>query len=147
MTVTLTLMDELIDAYLFNSYELRSVLNSETAQITLDGDEGITGEPEIDWDDEVETEHLLIIPQITSDEAFRVMVDFTYEQTDEVSQQLLEMLNRRKPFRNFKDKIIDLEIEEDWYRFERDYAIKEIHDWLDSNDLSLDLLEQKYKRL
>ncbi|MDQ0220432.1 hypothetical protein ELQ35_15395 [Peribacillus cavernae] len=89
-------MDELIDAYLFNSMEMSSVLDTENGSVILDADESLTGEPEIDWDDEEASEHLLPILQITSDDAYRVMERFAGTQSEEATEQLWGALNRRK---------------------------------------------------
>lgn len=45
------LMDELIDAYLDNSFEHPYFLDLQTGQVLLDIDEAYTGEPGIDWND------------------------------------------------------------------------------------------------
>ncbi|MGP4108138.1 hypothetical protein [Virgibacillus sp. L01] len=35
---------------------------------------------------------------------------------------MIDVLNRRKPFRNFKDKVIELGIDDEWYAFEQNDA-------------------------
>ncbi|WP_154669147.1 hypothetical protein [Planococcus antarcticus] len=55
------LIEELVVAYLFQSYESFSVLNRVTGEILLDAPESVTGEPEIDWDDEAAAD-LIPIP-------------------------------------------------------------------------------------
>lgn len=124
------LIEELADAFLFNSMETRSVLNIDTGEILLDAPESLTGEPEIDRESE-EAENLIMIPQIMSSEAYDIRVLFAEEQNDEAEEILLEALNIRKPFRNFKFQLAQLNLEEEWYRFEYQYAMDRMKEWLD----------------
>jgi hypothetical protein len=113
------LIDELVDAYLFNSFELKHVLNVKTGEILIDGDEGITGEPKIDWDDEEATEHLLPIPSMESNEGYELMDQFARNvESEKDADKLFDALNRRKPFRNFKDACIELGLIDEWHQFE-----------------------------
>lgn len=124
------LIEELADAFLFNSMETRNVLNIETGEILLDAPEALTGEPEIDWESD-EAENLIIIPQIMSSEAYDIRVLFSEEQNAELGAILLEALNLRKPFRNFKFQLAQLDLEEEWYGFEYQYALNRMSEWLD----------------
>ncbi|MBM7587669.1 hypothetical protein JOC86_004243 [Bacillus pakistanensis] len=137
------LIDELADAYLQRSYELQNVLNINTGEIFLDGDEGITGEPGLNWDDE-EADDLYIIPQISSSEGFDVMHQFTLEQDRDVSNKLLNVLNQNKSFRRFKDKVIQLNLEEQWYKYEKKAAEKAVLGWLGEIGQSYQDLNKKY---
>ncbi|MBE1555649.1 UPF0158 family protein [Sporosarcina limicola] len=97
----------------------------------MDAPEELTGEPEIDWDDEEATAFLVAIPQITSAEAFDVMVSFAKKQDDTIVVQLVTLLNGRRPFRSFKNKLIEFGVESQWYAFESDYAKSRITEWLE----------------
>lgn len=130
------LMDELIDAFLFRSEEMSSVLNVKTGEILIDAPDHLTGEPGIDWDDEEATEDLVIIPQITTSEAYDLMFMFAKEQDPNVARKLFDALDGRKPFRRFKDKVIMFGIEEKWYEYEKQYAKERILKWLGSLGLS-----------
>ncbi|MFB4168562.1 UPF0158 family protein [Virgibacillus sp. JSM 102003] len=137
------LIDELIDAYLHNDFEIRYVLDTNNGQVLMDAPESITGEPEIDWDDEDATDSLFPIPQIKSDEAYDSMVRFAKKQETAAAEKLIDVLNRRKPFRNFKDKIIELGIEDEWYTFEQNDAKEAIFNWLDELNISYEKINQK----
>ena len=130
-------MEELIIAFMSNDTEPDYVFNRSTMEIILDA-EFLTDEPEIDWDDEEMTEHLILIPKLSSHEAFEVMVQFAKEQDSEIRSQLLNILEGRKPFRNFKDKVFTLGVQDSWYRFENDYVTNEVTQWLKENDIVLD---------
>lgn len=124
------LIEELADAFLFNSMETRNVLNIKTGEILLDAPEALTGEPEIDWESD-EAENFIIIPEITSSEAYDIRVLFSEEQNAESGAILLEALNIRKPFRNFKFQLAQLDLEEEWYGYEYQYALNRMTEWLD----------------
>ncbi|SDL27417.1 UPF0158 family protein [Lacicoccus qingdaonensis] len=124
------LIEELADAFLFNSMETRNVLNIKTGEILLDAPEALTGEPEIDWESD-EAENFIIIPEITSSEAYDIRVLFSEEQNAESGAILLEALNIRKPFRNFKFQLAQLDLEEEWYGYEYQYALNRMAEWLD----------------
>jgi CBS domain-containing protein len=126
---------ELIDAFLFQGDEFSYVLNRVTGEILLDAPESMTGEPEIDWDDEEMDENLIVIPQISSSEAFEIMLSFTTEQEPVVRDKLREILNGRKPFRNFKDTFQIMGLAQSWYSFENDYAKKYLIEWLEEHGI------------
>ncbi|MGB5945623.1 UPF0158 family protein [Paenisporosarcina sp.] len=95
---------ELIDAFLMNDDKFSFVLNRVTGEIHLEASEFMSDESESDWNDEEmdaeRDENLIVIPQISSPEAFEIMVSFTKVQEPIVRDKLLEILNERKPFRN-----------------------------------------------
>lgn len=126
---------ELIDAFLMNDDQFSSVLNRETGEIVLEASESMLDESESDWDDEEIEENLIIIPQISSPEAFEIMVSFTTHQEPVVRDKLREILNGRKPFRNFKDKVHIMGLSESWYSFESGYAKNKLEEWLEEQGI------------
>ena len=126
---------ELIDAFLMHDDKFSNVLNRVTDEIILDASEFMTGEPEIDWDDEDIDENLIVIPQISSSEAFEIMLSFTTEQEPVVREKLREILNGRKPFQNFKDTVHIVGLAQSWYSFENDCAKKYLIEWLEENGI------------
>jgi CBS domain-containing protein len=127
---------ELIDAFLMNDDKFLYVLNRVTGEILLDASEFMTGEPEIDWDDEEMDENLIVIPQISSPEAFEIMVSFTTKQEPVVSDKLRQILNGRKPFRNFKDTVQIMGLAESWYSFQNDCAKNKLIEWLEEHGIN-----------
>ncbi len=99
------LIDELIVVFLESDYELSYALNTKTKEILVDDSESLTGGSEIDWEDDEAVQFLVRIPQITTSEAFDLMVKFAEMQDSSIAVQLLDVLNGRKPFRSFKDKL------------------------------------------
>ncbi|MEY9971819.1 hypothetical protein ABH966_002192 [Lysinibacillus sp. RC46] len=125
------LLDELVDIFLNgNDNDISYVLNRRTGEVLLDAPEFITGEPEIDWDDEEVAVDLVMIPNVSSSEMYDVMVSFAKKQSDPITMHLINVLNGRKPFRIFKEKINELSIENHWYQFEQDYAMSRMTEWL-----------------
>jgi hypothetical protein len=124
------LIDELIVVFLESDYELSYVLDTKTKEILLDAPGAQTGKPEIDWEDDEAVQFLVRIPQITKDEAYHLMVRFAEKQESDVTVQLMDVLNGRKPFRSFKDKLGEQGIGDKWYEFENDYAENRMLEWL-----------------
>lgn len=114
------LMDELIEAYLNGNDEVFYMFNENTKEVTV----GQAGE---------EADLLKEIPQMTSTEAYDLMVQFAKEQAREISSQLVDALNGKQPFESFKDQIKGREIEKEWYEFENQYAKSKMSDWLEQN--------------
>lgn len=75
---------------------------------------------------------------MSSHKAFEVMVQFAKQQDAEIRSQLLNILEGRKPFRKFKDKVFTLGLQDSWYRYENDYVTNEVTQWLKENDIVLD---------
>ncbi|SEQ83875.1 Uncharacterised protein family (UPF0158) [Virgibacillus subterraneus] len=126
-----------------NDFEINYVLDTNKGQVLMDAPESLTGEPGIDWDDEDATDNLLPIPQITSNEAYDSMDRFAEKQEPAVAEKLIDVLNRRKPFRNFKEKVIQLGIEDEWYTFEQSDAKEAIFDWMNDLNIPYEKINQK----
>lgn len=128
----MNLLDELIDTYLTNNIG-QSYLDLETKQAVYDGDPLITGEEGIDWDDEENIDRYVEIPSIESFQAFRLMELFAAQVNDDKkSDPLFQTLSSsHRPFRKFKDGLIEAGLETEWYAFKYQYAKKEMEDWLE----------------
>ena len=126
---------ELIDAFLMNDDKFSYVLNRVTGEILLEESEFMSDELENDWDDEEMDENLIVIPQISSPQAFEIMASFTTHQEPVVRDKLLEILNGKKPFRKFKDNVHIMGLSESWYSFENDYAKNKLIEWLEENSI------------
>lgn len=124
-------IDELIVVFLESDYELSYVFNTKTNEILVDESESLTGVSEIDWDDDEAVQFLVRIPQITTSEAFDLMVKFAEMQDASITVELLDVLNGRKPFRSFKDKLGEQGIGDKWYDYENNYAKNRMLEWLE----------------
>jgi hypothetical protein len=139
------LMDDLTDAYLDNNFEHPYYLDLYTGQVILNMDEGYTGEPGIDWDDEESEERFIAIPKIDSSEAFYVMTKFAQRTELDPEDKLFDALNGHKPFRRFKDTLYELDLWEEWNKFERKFAEDAILSWMEQFELNYDELKEKHK--
>ena len=124
------LIDELVVVFLESDYELSSVLDKKTKEILLDAPESQTGKRELDWEDDESVQFLVRIPQITTEEAYNLMVKFAEMQDSSIADQLLDVLKRKEPLRTFEDKLGEQGIGDIWYEFENDYAKNRMSEWL-----------------
>lgn len=138
-------IDELIGAYLDNNFEHPYYLDLQTGQVILDMDEAYTGEPCIDWDDEENEERYIDIPKIDSNEAFNVMTKFAQRTESDPEDKLFEALNGNKPFRRFKDALYELDLWEEWNKFENKHAVEAIQSWIERFELDFNELNEKHK--
>jgi len=86
------------------------------------------------------TEKYLPIPGSQSHESYEVMEQFieTVNNTT-LQEKLINALNARRPFRRFKDVLMDYASEEKgWFKFEENNITQRILNWLEENNLELD---------
>jgi len=89
--------------------------------VSPDFDDGISHE-----DVEDEGRYLLIEP-ITSHEGYEIMQDFAEsEDSDEIRALLIDALDRKKPFRNFKNAIAEYPDTQKNFHTYKDNRLKEI---------------------
>jgi hypothetical protein len=138
--------DELIDAYMDNNEEHEYFLDLENGQLIFESS-SYPSDESIDWDSEDALEKYVSIPQITSNEAFKVMEQFARQQTNEnFSIQLFDALSKKKPFGRFKDAVNELDFKNDWYAYEKAHAKKEVKEWIELNNIPIDLLIERFMK-
>lgn len=120
MVIELSVLEELVEVYLLNNEEASSAYNRTTKEV------GVVSGSEAVGD-------IIIIPQISSEEAYKLMVNFAKEQSGEVAKQLLAMLQEKKPFNKFKTQLHELELGDEWYEYENNYAEQVMTNWLEEN--------------
>lgn len=134
-------LDELCDAYEMNSEEISHYLDVNTGEILMRMDPLLTGYKDKDLEEELEDdERYLELPTIASRDAYGLMVEFVETVTStELQDRLNTALNGRKPFRTFKDALLDFpEERETWFRFEREAHQQEILKWLNDQHITLE---------
>ena len=69
------------------------------------------------------------------------MEDFAAQLTDKhIQDKLFMVLNQRKPFRRFKDTLLDYpKIREQWFKYHDKRMIEYIREWLDINNIDAEL--------
>ena len=115
------LMDEIIDAYLYGNDEISYAFNRHTKEIISD------------IEDDDATESLILIPKITASECYDLMVTFSNGLDADIAALLVEVLNGKRPFKTFKDKVSEHGIENKWYDFENNYAKVKMVEWLEEH--------------
>ncbi|MGO1059582.1 UPF0158 family protein [Planococcus sp. FY231025] len=149
------LIDELADQYLIQTEEFQSMLNVKTGEIIFepkdpfedefyDEDEDDTEyDDEFEMDEEVEAaDDLIIIPEFTSPEAYEAREMYARQLPDTSQRKkLLESLQRKKPFQQFRNQLDALDLTEDWYKFEQEFAKERIVEWLKEEGLYEKIVE------
>lgn len=116
----MAVIEELVEVFLVNNEEVSGLYNRVINEV-------VTSEPKEMSND------LVAIPRISSSEAYDLMVQFAKEQEGSAAEQLLELLKEKKPFHEFKSQLHTLELGDEWYEYENDYAKKVMTNWLREN--------------
>jgi hypothetical protein len=105
-------------------------LDTETGDILLNA-EGHEDLP----DDMEDNPRYLSIDPVLSHESFQIMEDFVDDLGDtEEAGHLRDALNRPKPFRRFKDTLLDFpELREAWFAFEQKELARLAEEWCEEN--------------
>jgi len=79
------------------------------------------------------------IPSGSSSEGFTDMVAFIDTvRIPQLKERLVRAINRRGPFRNFKEELFDYPSErERWFKFKRECLQSRILEWLEEHDITL----------
>jgi uncharacterized protein UPF0158 len=93
----------------------------------------------ISQDYDTEDARYRTLPELDSDESFRFMQDFVYGHAEgAVRDSLSNALEKRKPFRSFKDALLHYpEVRDQWFAYEGDRHREWVLRWLDSLDICL----------
>ncbi|MGM0573392.1 MAG: UPF0158 family protein [Bacteroidota bacterium] len=79
-----------------------------------------------------EWESIAELTEMPSYEAFRIMEDFAYRVDDDFHEELLDALQRRRPFANFKELVEASGYREEWFEYKDqryiDYVEKALRD-------------------
>ena len=76
------------------------------------------------FNEELDGHKIVAIEPPDSHESFRFMERFAYSRPDGQSRALCDALSQRRPFRTFKDAVIRMGIEKEWYAWERESLVK-----------------------
>ena len=107
------------DASAFANQHYIDLVEGEVVSPDLDDDIG--------YDDVENEERYFCIEPITSNEGYEIMQDFTASvESDEIRDHLIDALEQKKPFRNFKDTITKYpDIETRFHKY-KDNRLKDI---------------------
>lgn len=134
--------DDLIMALDEHSGLVEWYLDRETGEVLHASDE-LLGEKdeELSARIEAEPERYIFIDPLPSPAGFDVMADFVVTVTDAAAYRVLEQaLAGRKPFRAFKDALLDYPAErEHWFRFKYAACRKHAEAWLEDSGIKAKL--------
>ena len=119
-------------------------LDRETGEVI-----GLSEWDEIEEEEEIraridadEDERYLRIPSLSSHDGFRIMEDFAAAQPDDrVRGELMDALDRHRPFRSFKDALLGLgDVREQWFKYHENCMRQHAVDWLHVENVDAELV-------
>lgn len=89
---------------------------------------------------EDDPERFLLVEANPSQDAFKLMEEFVESITNESIQKVLfRALSERKPFRRFKDELLNFpEVRQPWFAYKKDHEEKIAREWLEANDIQFE---------
>lgn len=139
-------LDLFVTALDNHGIELQYFLNVKTGHILIAGDGTVDGE-EADIDDILDEnpDLYLEIEGIPSSKGFRVMEQFVQDIAPfEAKDALWRALEKPKPFRQFKDALVEMEkVQEKWVTFEAAAYLEFAKAWLKENGIKADLVKSQ----
>jgi hypothetical protein len=90
--------------------------------------------------EEMENDRYLMIPTRRPQDNFMIMETFVYEkiQDNKIAEKFNQALERKKPFRNFKDLLFDYpNLREQWFTYHHEHLKNETINWLCTNNIEL----------
>lgn len=90
--------------------------------------------------DKMDDDRYLMIPVRLPQDNFMIMETFVYEkiQDNKIAEKFNQALERKKPFRNFKDLLFDYpDLREQWLAYKDHYFRNETINWLCDNNIEL----------
>lgn len=127
--------------FAIGDHDLTHYLDLQTGDVIPVFEEGVVGDlPDVDMDDE--PERYRFIEPVPSSEGFSWMERFALAQEDgRTRRELLHALERRRPFRSFKDALIDFpEAREQWFAFEEQSLLDYARAWLTREGIHAELI-------
>jgi Uncharacterised protein family (UPF0158) len=105
----------------------------------------LCGETENDESIEIDENRYVCISPPHSGENFKVMEEFTLKFADEkIQTELLSALQGRKPFRSFKEVLLNYPDErEKWFAFESKKLREFIEEWAEEHQIEIDFEKEK----
>lgn len=135
--------EDLIMALEDHSYEVAHFLDLNTGEVLpvfmeMDFDENDEVKEQIDAD----PFRYRRIEPLPSSMAFNVMADFVETLPDsKASRHLANALQKRRPFRNFKDALLYYpELREEWFRFHDQQFMQLADEWLKDEGIEAELI-------
>ena len=133
---------ELVFALEWHSDETASYLDVETGQIVQVSDLFDDEDERLREQIEENPARYHYIEPIDSNESFRMMARFVDSLPEGEAQMLLaKSLQRRSPFRNFKDDLYDFpDVQNQWYKYHGEQLVQMAGEWLEAEKIDAELV-------
>jgi hypothetical protein len=135
-------LDEFVFALEWQSDETASYLDVETGQIVRVSDLFDDADERLREQIEENPKRYRYIEPISSDEGFRIMASFVDSLPQgEARKVLAKSLQRRSPFRNFKDDLYEFDdVQKQWYKFHNGQLERMAKEWLEAEEIDAELV-------
>lgn len=124
-------IEKLMVAYMDNKANHIYYLDRNEQAILLDAIEP-GGLPNLEFLDADEPERFIEIPKVMNVESFSWMVEF---ENHHQNSELLHALNEDEPFERFTEKVIKLDLLDEWQTFQKEKVKSRIENWLTEKKL------------
>ncbi len=135
-------LDEFVFALEWHSEEMSWYLDVETGQIVEVSD--LLDDEDHQLQDKIEenTERYRYVEPIDSHESYRLMARFVDSLPEgEARRVLAKSLQRRSPFRNFKDDLYEFgDVQKQWYKFHSEQLERMAREWLEAEEIDAELV-------
>jgi hypothetical protein len=131
--------DELVMAFEDQGSDVQHFFDRQTGEV-LTGFEDLDEEVAVRL--KAEPDRYLLIEPVPSWVGYEIMSDFVETLPEgKVSRELERALQKRRPFRRFKDVLLSYpSVREDWFRFQEQAFMKIIKEWLDDHGVEATLV-------
>lgn len=135
-------LDEFVFALEWHSEEMSWYLDVETGQIVEVSDSFDDEDRQSQDEIEENSERYRYIEPIDSNESFRLIARFVDLLPEGEAQKVLaKSLQRRSPFRNFKDDLYEFpDVQKRWYKFHAEQLIQMAKEWLEAEEIDAELV-------
>lgn len=134
-------LEEVIEALDSAGPEMEFYYSTKTEKIFMVFDGMVNGDDNKELIEEIEDgwiEDYIPLPDQYQIHEYSMMEDFVYEHTTGKAQEQLEhAMQGRGAFRRFKDKLYDLDLEKQWYKFRDEAYEKVAREWCEKYKIDI----------
>jgi hypothetical protein len=131
---------ELVDALEMQSNEITYYFNKKENDLVFVMDDVYCDDEmnsKLFQDIENNFENYIALPTSYEINEYQIMEAFVDEQKKDIQNILNKILNGKRPFGRFKDKIFELDIREEWFEFKKVQLEKIALDWCEVNNIEI----------
>ena len=120
------LLEDIIDAVESAHFDKEYYLDTETGDLEMVIDGELLGNPDIDLMDD----RYIKLPDRYEINEYRMLKEFAGAADDpEIRQALLDTIDKSAAFRSFKEKVVELGVEQHWYHFRDEWYRRIAIEW------------------